>query len=237
MSVGDWVPPWLRHQHEERYRFAGQFANERRVLDAACGNGYGSLHLRRSGASSVVGLDVEIDGVRQANTFHRTPGNAYVCGSAASFPFPDATFDLFVSLETIEHIDDDRAYLSEARRITHKDGVFICSTPNRTVNNPGTSLMDQPRNRFHVREYTVHELDPLLRAHFANVQWYGQARFSAGYLSFLDRVARWSRVMAVRIHQVRNTLGSAWEGRQRHTPVALPLKNGETEVLIAVCSN
>jgi len=236
MSVGEWVPPWLRFQHEERYRFAGQLARNRRVLDAACGNGYGTAMMREQGAASVAGVDLAWDAVRQASAFHATAGAGFLLGSALALPFADAAFDLFVSLETIEHIEDDRAYVDEARRVVKSDGIFLCSTPNRQVLNPGRSLTDKPFNPFHVREYTVGELDALLRRAFPTIRWFGQTPFASGYVSILTAIGRRLPMLAVRIHQMRKLLGALFERTARHTPVALPARGGAPEVLIAVCS-
>lgn len=236
MSVGDWVPPWLRHQHEERYRFAGRFAHGRRVLDAACGNGYGALLMRDRGARAVAGIDIDWDAVRQATELHRGQGASYLRASATRLPFRDAAFDLFVSFETVEHIEDDRSYVAEARRVVKDGGTFICSTPNRAVLNPGRTLGDRPFNRFHIREYTRAELEPLLRAHFRSVRWLGQSVFATWYVDLLTTIGRRAPMVAVRLHQMRKLLGAPFERRERHTPVELPAR-GNTEVLIAVCTS
>jgi SAM-dependent methyltransferase len=234
MSVGEWVPPWLRYQHEERYRLAAEFSRGKRVLDAACGNGYGSLLMREQGARAVTGVDIDTDALLQATTFHRREGASYLRASATRLPFADATFDLFVSLETIEHIDDDAAYVREARRVLHDDGTFICSTPNRAVLNPGRALTDRPFNPFHVREYTREELEPILRAQFRTIRWLGQSTFAGAYVRLLTRIGRTAPMLAVRLHQMRKLLGVPFERRARHVPRDL---RGATEVLVAICTN
>jgi SAM-dependent methyltransferase len=236
MSVGEWVPPWLRYQHEERYRFAANMAADQRVLDAACGNGYGSVLMRERGAESVAGVDLDWDAVQQAARFHRRERVGFARTSATGLPFRDATFDLFVSLETVEHIDDDAAYVAEARRVLKQDGTFICSTPNRAVLNPGRELRDRPFNSFHVREYTRPELEQLLGREFRTIRWFGQSVFASWYVAFLTAIGRRLPMLAVRLHQLRKLLGALFERRARHTPIPLPAR-GATEVLIAVCTN
>ena len=236
MTVGEWVPPWLRYQHEERYEFAANMAAGKRVLDAACGNGYGSLLMRERGARAVTGVDIDWDAVQQAARFHRLERAGFARASALALPFRDATFDLFVSLETVEHIDDDAAYVQEARRVLKSDGTFICSTPNRAVLNPGRALTDRPFNPFHIREYTLPELEQLLRREFRTVRWFGQSVFANWYVAFLTAIGRRLPMLAVRLHQLRKLLGALFERRERHTPVPLPAR-GATEVLIAVCTN
>jgi SAM-dependent methyltransferase len=236
MTVGEWVPPWLRYQHEERYELAANMASGKRVLDAACGNGYGSLLMRERGADGVTGVDIDWEAVQQARRFHRRKHVGFSRASALALPFRDATFDLFVSLETVEHIDDDAAYVHEARRVLKHDGTFICSTPNRAVLNPGRALADRPFNPFHIREYTLPELEHLLRREFRTVRWFGQSAFAHWYVAFLTAIGRRLPMLAVRLHQLRKLLGAMFERRARHTPVPLPAR-GSTEVLIAVCTN
>ncbi len=236
MSVGEWVPPWLRFQHEERYRFAANLARGQRVLDAACGNGYGTALMLASGAAHVTGVDIDPDAVAQAIRFHRRPRAGYVRASALQFPFRDETFDVFVSLETIEHIDDDAGYVREARRVLTSGGTFVCSTPNRAVLNPGRALSDRPFNRFHIREYTISELEPLLRTQFRTIRWLGQSAFANWYIAMLTAIGARMPMLAVRLHQMRKLLGAPFERRARHTPIPLPAR-GQTEVLVAVCTN
>ncbi len=81
---------------------------------------------------------------------------------AARLPARDGAFDLYVSFETLEHVDDDRSLLREAKRVLAPGGVFLCSTPNRDFLSPGLTLEDRPRNPYHVREYSIAEFEALL---------------------------------------------------------------------------
>lgn len=233
LSSGQWVPPWLRHQHETRYEWASRQISGGRVLDAACGNGYGAEVLLAAGPE-VVAADVAVEALAEARSLGRD--RIRLTGaSLLALPFPADTFDVVVSLETIEHVDDDRAYVAEVRRVLRADGVLICSTPNRRVLNPGRALTDRPFNRFHVREYAVAELESLLRAAFSSVTLYGQSPFANGYVSALNRIGSQWPMLAVRLHQLRKVLGIPMERRSRHVPRPLPFGSAEPEVLIAVC--
>jgi SAM-dependent methyltransferase len=237
LSIGQWVPPWLRHQHEARYDWAARQVEGGIVLDAACGNGYGSDALARGGARRVFGFDLSFDPLVEGRTAGRDPRARFGCASVTAQPFRDATFDVFVSLETIEHVEDDAAYVAEARRVLKSEGVLICSTPNRRVLNPGATLRDRPFNRFHMREYAAGELEALLRTWFRRVKLFGQSCYAQRYVSLLGRIGARVPMLAVRLHQMRKVAGIPRERRERHEPRELPIEGSEPEVLIAVCSD
>jgi len=236
LGANHWVPPWIRHQHLTRYQWVATMARGCVVLDAACGNGYGAQMLSAAGAVAVDGFDLCVDAIREAQAIHRGANLRFAVGDVTRLDAPDHHYDLFVSLETIEHLVDDRAYLAEAVRVLRPAGKFICSTPNRAVTNPGIALCDRPFNPFHVREYTLAALDELLRGYFGKLEWYGQSNYRHGYARLLYRLGRiWPR-MAVRVHQARKVLTMPWETAERHYPTRMALLNGEPEVLVAVCT-
>jgi len=226
-----WEPPWLRFQHVARYEWARGFCSGKSALDAACGNGYGSQILRSAGR--VVSLDLADEAIDEAR--RTTRGLRLLYGDTTRLPLRTASFDTFVSFETIEHVADDAAYVREARRVVKPDGVFLCSTPNRALVNPGNTIDDPPFNRYHVREYTAVELSALLQRSFAHVRILGQSGFSRPYAHVLRAVGRASRHAGVRLHQLRKLATVPLERRDRHEP--REFGDGEVpEVLIAVCS-
>jgi ubiquinone/menaquinone biosynthesis C-methylase UbiE len=236
MHAGDWVPPWLRHEHFGRYQWACRFVQGREVLDAACGTGYGAeILVREGGAAKVDGFDVSTAAVTEACA--RFGGNGrlvFRVADVTALPVPDRSYDVYVSYETIEHIRDDRRFLEEAARLLRPGGLFLCSTPNRYVVDPGISIDDPPANPFHVREYTYEELDRLLRQYFEVTAWYGQTFRGRGWCSLLNRLGRRHPRLAVRLNQVQKVVGSLWRSRAYHDP--RPLQTGRhPEVLLAVC--
>src|SRR5208283_2060032 len=208
------MPPWVRYQHLERYRWAAKLVAGKRVLDVACGTGYGTALLANAGAAQVVSFGVAI---------------------ADRLPVPDGSYDCYVSFETIEHVEDDDALLTEATRVLRPGGSLLVSTPNRELLDPGISIEDRPFNRFHTREYSRDELSEKLRRHFASITWYGQRPFSPRYISWLGRVGRRWPALAVKFHQARKCLGWPWESPQRHLPTPCSGEPAVTEVLIAAC--
>lgn len=231
LERGEWTPPWLRFQHVARYEWAARMFAGRDVLDAASGTGYGSTTLRTN-ARRVIALDVAIGALVEGK--EKTHDLLAVAGDTTRLPFRDATFDSFISFETIEHVADDRQYVREARRVTRRGGTFVCSTPNRRVVNPGNTIHDSPFNRFHVREYTAGELESLLRSNFDEVSLLGQSSFPDVYVRGLEAIGRRWRMGGVRLHQLRKLLTLPLERRERHEPRTAQ-RGEQLEVLIAVC--
>lgn len=165
------VPGEIVYEHVHRYAFARRFATGRRVLDAACGEGYGSALLAQV-AAEVTGVD--IDGATIAHARATYPGRnlAFVAASVTSLPLPAASIDLIVSFETVEHVPaaDQSRMLAEFARVLAPDGVLLMSSPNR----PEYSERRDYRNPFHVHELDREELAELLARHFAATRWYRQ---------------------------------------------------------------
>ncbi|HET7780116.1 MAG TPA: class I SAM-dependent methyltransferase, partial [Rudaea sp.] len=105
---------WYEHWH--RYVFARAFTQGRRVLDAACGEGYGSALLARF-ADHVVGVDSDAASIRHATQRYARANLAYVRASVTDLPLADASVDLVVSFETVEHLEAQAAMLAEFRRV------------------------------------------------------------------------------------------------------------------------
>jgi SAM-dependent methyltransferase len=142
-------------EHLARYRWAARLARDRRVLDAACGEGYGTAMLRDAGAREAAGVDVDAETVEHARSRY---GLDIRCADIAKLPWADGAFDLVVSFETIEHVEDAPRAVAELRRVLADDGVLVVSTPN-----PAEYVLD---NEFHTREYLPDELDAILAPHF-----------------------------------------------------------------------
>jgi SAM-dependent methyltransferase len=231
MEGGRWSPPWLYYQHVARYEWAARTFAASTALDAAAGTGYGSKELATT-SGKVVSLDIELGALAEGKQSSRDL--RALAGDTTRLPFRDATFDTFVSFETIEHVPDDGQYVREARRVTRRAGVFVCSTPNRRVVNPGNTIADPPFNRFHVREYDTHELQTLLKGAFSDVTMLGQSGFASSYVHLLGLIGRTWRMGGVRMHQARKLLTLPFEKRERHEPRVIGAGE-EPEVLIAIC--
>ena len=159
---------WYEHWH--RYSVMLPAARGRRVLDAACGEGYGSW-LLASCAAEVIGIDVDAAAIGHAVArYAARPNLRYLQGSCAALPLATGSVDLIVSFETIEHLDAQEATLAEFRRVLTPSGALVISSPNKAIYSAETGYA----NEFHVRELQRDELASMLDAHFPQKTWYGQ---------------------------------------------------------------
>ena len=116
--------------HLNRYLTAKQYVVGKRVLDIACGEGYGSRLMKNWGAASVVGVDVSEEALAVANRFFLCEGVTFMNHSAEELRFENDSFDVVVSFETIEHLDHPERFLQEIARVVKFDGVVLISCPN-----------------------------------------------------------------------------------------------------------
>jgi len=159
---------WIEHWH--RYHFARRWAVGQRVLDVACGEGYGSALLART-AKSVVGIDISPDAIAHARKTYAEVGNLeFREASCTALGLPDGSVDVAVSFETLEHIAEQEQFLDELARVLAPDGVLILSCPNKAEYTDRRNHV----NEFHVKELYRDELAALVGARFAHVGWYGQ---------------------------------------------------------------
>ncbi|HEY6543512.1 MAG TPA: class I SAM-dependent methyltransferase [Dokdonella sp.] len=171
---------WYEHWH--RYAFARRLAAGRRVLDAACGEGYGSALLAKV-AADVVGVDIDPASVAHARARYGAQLNLrYEVADATELPFADSSFDLVVSFETLEHLSAQERLLRGFERVLADDGLLVVSSPDKRT----YSELAGFRNEYHVRELYREELLDLLMPHFGEVRLYGQKLLFQSALWALD---------------------------------------------------
>lgn len=154
----------IAHEHWHRYAFAAPITAGRRVLDAACGEGYGAALLARSGAAAVLGVDLDPATVAHATArYGGTPRLVFERADASALDaLPDASFDLITSFETLEHLHAQDALLAGFARLLAPGGLLLVSTPDRRQY---TDLTGET-NPHHVRELYRDEFEALLARHF-----------------------------------------------------------------------
>lgn len=137
------------------------------VLDFGCGSGYGSEIIRRIGAD-VVGLDISPQAIHYATETY--PNCQFLVADLADrLPeeVTDSRYDVIVSSEVIEHVEDPVAYLHNMADLLTSEGTCFVGTPNRAWTKArlgGRLLADS-----HVMEFTPQALVSLLRFRFERV--------------------------------------------------------------------
>ena len=217
------TPAWEQFhcEHEQRYEFFADRCTGLDVLDAACGIGYGSDIIARSGARSVTGIDVAPEAVEYARKHYAGPSVEFINASAEGLGQLGKTFDLVLSFETLEHLKDPRRFLREVRRVLRPGGWFICSTPNKHFLGNGHRCV----NPYHVSEMSLEEFQVAFQEVFDLRERYHQSHSESyrrhielvGELHRYAKVARFSKLLALE-NRVRRWLGK----EQWHLPAPSP---------------
>jgi 2-polyprenyl-3-methyl-5-hydroxy-6-metoxy-1,4-benzoquinol methylase len=157
---------WYR-RHLVVYEWIAARVGGLRVVDMACGEGYGSSVLAGS-AASVVGVDANPEAHEHARLRYRRDSLRYERDLVETFAEP---CDAVVFLQTIEHVQDAGAILEHFKSMLGPGGVAYVSTPNLLTLAPaGAEKSDNP---WHVREYRAAEFRALCDAHFGSVEMLG----------------------------------------------------------------
>jgi SAM-dependent methyltransferase len=154
----------IEAEHVVRYALAAQLVQDRHVLDAGCGVGWGTGLLLAAGASIATGLDLAVDAVADAR--QRVPGATFVQGDLATLPWDDDHFDVVVCFEALEHVAEQDATLDELVRVLAPNGLLLVSSPNPRVYPAG--------NPFHLHEFTPEELLEAVGKRLANQSLWNQ---------------------------------------------------------------
>ena len=165
-------------EHLHRYALAKEFVQGKKVLDIACGEGYGS-HLLAETAEMVQGVDIDESVIAKAKNKYSRNNLGFVAGSVEKIPFEAASFDVVVSFETLEHISAHDKMLAEIRRVLKAGGILLISTPDKKTysDKPGYS------NPYHQKELSEAEFKNLLKNYFKYQELYWQNIYTASIVS------------------------------------------------------
>jgi ubiquinone/menaquinone biosynthesis C-methylase UbiE len=153
------------------------FCSGKTVLDIACGEGYGTNLLSKF-AKTIAGVDIDKQTVVEAKLKYSAENIQFAQGDTSNIPFPDSTFDVVVSFETIEHHDKHDEMITEIKRVLKPDGVFIISTPDKYV----YTDLKGVKNKFHVKELYKKEFVELIKRFFSNTTILNQKFITGSYI-------------------------------------------------------
>ena len=180
---------WYR-RHLAVYEWIGARVLGARVVDMACGEGYGSAVLAR-GANSVLGVEANPEAFEHARLRYGADNLRFERGLVETHG-ERGSYDAVVFLQTIEHVHDPVAVLAHFAQLLAPGGAVYVSTPNLlTLAPPGAPKSDNP---WHLREYRAHEFDALCRTVFGDVELLALHHARRLRLHELALRAGWDRV-------------------------------------------
>lgn len=147
----------LNNSQSQRYKFALPYCRDKIVLDLGGGDGFGS-EILSDVAEKMYCTDYSEEAIRYAKAQHQKPNIEFFVQKFPPIRFDNNSFDVVVTLEVIEHIQDDSLFLKAIRSVLIDQGLLIVCTPNF---NPKTGI-----GRWHVREYTEENFKNLLLKYF-----------------------------------------------------------------------
>lgn len=171
----------ITFEHYHRYSFIKDLVNGKKVLDLACGEGYGSF-LLAGWATEVVGVDVNAEVIERAKEKYINNNLKFknINCLNLSDEFPEESFNVVTFFEALEHIncEEQKIVIKQIKRILKKDGILIISSPNKNL----VKEIGNPDNEFHLCELTLEEFQDLLNRFFKKMFFLAQRFESASFI-------------------------------------------------------
>lgn len=185
------------YQHQKVYDYCRTFVKSRRVLDAGCGTGSGAFLLSQT-AGEVIAIDANQPAVEMSRKKYKRRNLSFQSVRIGDFEDKNK-FDVIVSLQVIEHMEDVHVYLVKIKKLLQSQGTVILSTPNALT-------QSYNENPYHVHEYTSDELSNLLKKYFRSVTMYGLYGDTSVQKYELDRKNMVTRLLRLDSLRLRNIL-------------------------------
>ena len=208
-AVGD-----ITIEHMQRYKIALNLVEGKNVLDAACGEGYGSYILSKK-AKTVIGIDISSEAIEYASEEYKNKNLKYICASIEKLPLEDNSIDIIISFETIEHVNENiqKKFLSEIKRVLRPNGILFMSSPDKYI----YSDVRNSNNPYHVHELYINEFKDLLQLNFKYVELFSQG-IGNQRIGLIEKI---NKNKINRINMLNNFL----------------LKDHDKQYVLALCSN
>lgn len=161
-------------EHVARYHFALAYINKGRVLDFACGSGFGTHIIakkKKKQVDEVVGVDIDLDCLDYAKHNYYHPKSTFLQADVTVEDLKEklGLFDTIVSFETYEHIAEEKKFLDNVYTLLKPGGQLILSTPF------GQGRGVPCGSPFHVHQITPNEFKQLFNSYnYHSVTYYVQ---------------------------------------------------------------
>lgn len=166
--------------HLNRYLLVKDICKGKKVLDIACGEGYGSKLISEWGAEEVVGVDISSDAINVARQTFNDSNIKFIQMAADDKKIEiKQKFDLIVSLETIEHLKDPKQFLKNLKSLSHDDTVFVITCPNDYFYYPN----EDEGNKYHLKKYKFIDFKKLSEEILGNNVQYMIGTYAGGYIN------------------------------------------------------
>ncbi len=174
------TPSYFFQSATQKYLFASKHLRGTKILDIACGTGYGTnIMFERHPEFKFFGCDIDDQAIKYAQNNYKQI--QFKKEDAYSTNYQDSFFDTVVSFETLEHLENGQNFIKEIKRILKPDGILICSTPNRHFGERLGSTPEKPLNPHHVSLYYHDDFRELLSSSFKDVKIFGQTETGANF--------------------------------------------------------
>lgn len=162
----------INYEHLNRYSALKKLIKNKVILDAACGSGYG-CSMMSSFAKKVHGIDIDPGTIDYAKSKYAQVNIEFQVAPVSKLPFKANSFDIIVSFETIEHINetDQELFLKEIKRTLKSGGYLVMSTPDKA----NYSDESDYNNEFHLKEFYSEEFYDFLQPYFNHVEILNQS--------------------------------------------------------------
>lgn len=181
-------------EHYNRYYFVihQMDCKEKVIIDLASGEGYGTDILAKH-AAMVYGIDNCAEAIRHAQSKYKRDNLIFITGDAACIPLPDQTADIFVSFETIEHVENQEGMMKEIKRVLKPGGTLVISSPDRYQ----YSVISGSENDFHIKELFQEEFKDLLGRFFKNCMYFSQRIFTGSLIVLDENTGGYSKPLII----------------------------------------
>lgn len=156
--------------HLSIYYFASQFCQDKRVLDAGSGTGYGAAYLANQGAQFVQAIDISEKSVGFSRHYFKRPNLQFRAMDLQGIAeLTEQRFDVIYSSNVLEHVPDVSAFLHAAWKLLKPEGVLIVAVPPLVDEASRKADLGNP---YHLNSWSPLQWHHALNLYFAEIQSY-----------------------------------------------------------------